>query len=376
MPETWRNATTILLHKGKGSKAQIDKYRPITLVQVIYKLYSTLITKRLNDYIETMQILSETQQGFRRARGAAQKLIAIHTALHEAKHKHKPLNILSIDLERAFPSAEHWAILTTLRHYNIPHPLILAIEDTLHNAKCTFKLPCGKTEPIPLNKGVRQGDPISATLFNILINPILEKMSHTKTSFNEQPYAGPHAYADDIDILASSTECLEQMWQDFTTYANICHLQPNKSKTILIQNNTAQAGLSPKILIAQTQIESIRLNEPFKVLGVQLTTNLDNAPQLGATESKTKWQLNILKTKRLTVNQRLEILNLKIIPSITYAAMVLDIAEPLETLTDTLSEHMKTATRLKGYYTKKWNHLQKTSGGLGLFHLPSIAKAL
>lgn len=375
IPDAWRNATTILLFKGKGSKAQIDKYRPITLVQVIYKLYSTLLTKRLNDFVETTKILSETQQGFRRARGAAQKLLAMHTAIAETLHKHLPLSILSIDLERAFPSAEHWAIITTLKHYNIPEPLIMAIEDTLNNAKCTFKLPCGSTEPIPLAKGVRQGDPLSATLFNILINPVLQKMTTVKDLHNEEPYTGPHAYADDIDIIATSPLCLEQMWKEFMDYAAITNLTPNKDKTILIQNERASHLQPPKILINNSQVNKLNQNEPFKALGVHFTTTLNTKPQLDSIRAATLLQLDTLKTKRLTVDQRIETINRMIIPSITYAAMVLDLSEPLEEIATTIAQYIKSTTNLKGPYTEKWMHLQKDCGGLELAHPPSIAKA-
>ena len=69
-PPTWLQSHTILLYK-KGDPTLLDNYRPITLANAIYKLWTTCIVILATDYIESRKILSPEQEGFRADRSCA-----------------------------------------------------------------------------------------------------------------------------------------------------------------------------------------------------------------------------------------------------------------------------------------------------------------
>ena len=56
-PPTWLQSHTILLYK-KGDPTLLENYRPITLANAIYKLWTTCIVILATDYIESRKILS------------------------------------------------------------------------------------------------------------------------------------------------------------------------------------------------------------------------------------------------------------------------------------------------------------------------------
>ncbi len=56
-PPSWLQSHTILLYK-KGDPTQLDNYRPITLTNAIYKLWTTCIVILATDSIESRKILS------------------------------------------------------------------------------------------------------------------------------------------------------------------------------------------------------------------------------------------------------------------------------------------------------------------------------
>ncbi len=56
-PPTWLQSHTILLYK-KWDPTLLDNYRPITLANAIYKLWTTCIVILATDYIEAQKILS------------------------------------------------------------------------------------------------------------------------------------------------------------------------------------------------------------------------------------------------------------------------------------------------------------------------------
>ena len=100
-----------------------------------------------------------------------QKLVAIRTAIEEAKQKNEPLHLLALDFERAFPSLEHWVIEDTLEHYKVPLKLKNAVLDTLKGMSTRFRVKDQLTEPVEITNGIRQGNPLSAILFAIAVNP-------------------------------------------------------------------------------------------------------------------------------------------------------------------------------------------------------------
>ena len=108
MPDEWRKTVSILLYKNKGSREDVGNYRPIALIQVVRKIYSSIVHRRLEQFLETNDVLSSAQMGFRRDRGTAHKLVGVYAAVAIAKERKKPLHMICIDFKQAFPSTEHW----------------------------------------------------------------------------------------------------------------------------------------------------------------------------------------------------------------------------------------------------------------------------
>jgi hypothetical protein len=61
---SWNNSQTILLYQ-KSDPIILTNHRPIALVNIIYKLYTSTITLQLANYGEKYQILHDSQEGFR-----------------------------------------------------------------------------------------------------------------------------------------------------------------------------------------------------------------------------------------------------------------------------------------------------------------------
>jgi len=56
-PPSWLHSHTTLLCK-KGDPATLENYRPITLANALYKLWTTCIVMLTTDYVESNKILS------------------------------------------------------------------------------------------------------------------------------------------------------------------------------------------------------------------------------------------------------------------------------------------------------------------------------
>lgn len=63
VPDSWQNAKVILLLK-KGDCTNMENYRPISLLSILYKLLTKIITNRLSQRLDFYQPIE--QAGFRR----------------------------------------------------------------------------------------------------------------------------------------------------------------------------------------------------------------------------------------------------------------------------------------------------------------------
>ena len=65
VPESWLIRNIIQIYKNKGDSNDPNNFRPITIVSCLDKLFTVVLTERLNKYSENLLILNENQCGFR-----------------------------------------------------------------------------------------------------------------------------------------------------------------------------------------------------------------------------------------------------------------------------------------------------------------------
>ena len=76
VPAAWKQANIVSIFKGKGDDSDPASYRPISLLNVIYKIYAALLQRRLS--VAHDHVLRETQYGFRANRSTLQPLFILH----------------------------------------------------------------------------------------------------------------------------------------------------------------------------------------------------------------------------------------------------------------------------------------------------------
>ncbi len=102
MPEEWRKAIICPIFKA-GEREDVKNYRGISLLPSAYKIYATILEKRLNEVVEGKKILPESQAGFRKGRGTIDNIYNLHTlAEQEISKKKGKLFAFFVDLKAAF----------------------------------------------------------------------------------------------------------------------------------------------------------------------------------------------------------------------------------------------------------------------------------
>ena len=118
VPDKLKVGRIIPLYKS-GSQSLVSNYRPITLLSVFHKIMEKLMYKRLIDFLDRNDILSENQFGFRSGRSTIQATMLITDKIQRAIEEKLYSCGIFLDLSKAFDTGDHSMLLAKLEHYGI-----------------------------------------------------------------------------------------------------------------------------------------------------------------------------------------------------------------------------------------------------------------
>ena len=88
----------------KGDPRNPKSYRGITLLPIIGKLFTQVLSKRISLWAENHDILCEVQYGFRKGRRTTDPIFILSQVVLCAHKKNKPVFTCFVDLAKAFDS--------------------------------------------------------------------------------------------------------------------------------------------------------------------------------------------------------------------------------------------------------------------------------
>ena len=132
-PDKLKRANVVPVHK-KGSKNILKNYRPISLL-LITKIFEKCIYNSLYSYLESNDILSKSQSGFRKGDSCISQLLAITHEIYSSFDAYPSLETRGVflDISKAFDRVWHEGLLYKLKSYGISGPLLILIKSFLTN---------------------------------------------------------------------------------------------------------------------------------------------------------------------------------------------------------------------------------------------------
>ena len=105
------------LYTKKGSRTQCKNYRGISLLSVPGKVYATVLDKRIQAITEERVL--EEQGAFRRQRSCIDQLFTVRQLGEKIIEKNKTMNMVCIDLEKAFDRVNRVLLWLVLERYGV-----------------------------------------------------------------------------------------------------------------------------------------------------------------------------------------------------------------------------------------------------------------
>ena len=154
------------LDKGKD-RTLIKNWRPLSLLYVDSKIISKTIANRLK--VVLPKLIHHNQVGFITGRNTAENLRAISDIFDYTRDFNVPRVLISVDFHKAFDSLEHKFLYAVLEKFNLEQffcKWVLLFYTNI--SSCVIN---NGTTPtyFAVDRGVRQGDPLSPYLFVLAV---------------------------------------------------------------------------------------------------------------------------------------------------------------------------------------------------------------
>ena len=102
LPDAWLEGIIRPIYKHKGDPSQPENYRPITILSCFGKLFTAVLNLRLNEFLNTYDILNENQACFRAGYSTNDHIFALHALSEILKSKKLKLFCSFVDFSKAF----------------------------------------------------------------------------------------------------------------------------------------------------------------------------------------------------------------------------------------------------------------------------------
>ena len=236
VPDIWNKAIISPIPKGADKNPYLPlSYRGISLLSCIFILHTGILNNRIVEFTDDFDIMSEEQNGFRKGRSCREHIFVLTSIIRNRMAVNQDTYACFIDLQKAFDWVDRDLLMWKLMHNNIGGKLYKAIKSLYARTLSCIRLNDTYTDWFHTKCGVRQGDTLSPTLFNLYINDFIDELNATELGIKiEGRNVGGLLYADDIVLLAENAEQLQRSLCLFQNWCNKWRLKVNLGKTKVI----------------------------------------------------------------------------------------------------------------------------------------------
>lgn len=227
------------VYKNKGDIKSAKNYRGITVTPTYSKLIEKIIKIRENPVILKNQ--NPLQRGFTENTTPLLCELMIEEFERESKDLKLPTYIALLDGKSAFDVVVHSNLIRRLYQAGISDQSIILIDSLYKNATSCVKWRNNTSQIFEIEQGVRQGGAISADLYKLYVNPLLNILSGTGLGghIGDIGCCAPTC-ADDVAIISNNPMELQMLIDIAANFSKRegYTLQPTKSVVIPISTST------------------------------------------------------------------------------------------------------------------------------------------
>lgn len=374
LPPSWKEAIISLVPKEGKDTEYCNNYRPISVLNVDYKIYTSIIAQRYKTLMN--DLIDEDPTGFiagRQTQDSIRRTIQIINTIQSNKNS---AILLSLDAEKAFDSVNWNFLYLVLERFGFNKDSVNCVKTIYQNPTARIKVNGSLTDRILLERGTRQGCCLSPLLFALYIEPLAQAIRQNEKVKGINIKGQEHTislFADDILIYLDRPN---------TNFIQLMHLinefgihsgyKINVNKTQILTFN-----YTPSLEIKKTYQLKWHA-KTIKYLGVTLTKRLSDLYKANYDQIHLQIGRDIERwtTLLLDLNSRIEVIKINIFPRLLYYFLFLPIKIPqgkFKIWDKMISRFIWNGKRPRIKYSTL--QLGKEKGGMGLPKLKDYYRA-
>ena len=229
-------ARVVLIFK-KGDSNKFENYRPISLLNTLYKIFAAILQRRISSTLD--RHLQKTQYGFRKDRSTADAIHLIRRIIEYGESTNNKLHLLLLDWEKAFDKVDRNEMFNAMERMEINPKLIRLVKTIYKDTKFKVEIDGRASDWQTQHTGIRQGCPLSPYLFLIVMTVMFYDVhQETDRCLKENRVPGADfdevTYADDTICISTDTKALNKFLEAIEWEGFRYGLKLNKKKCELI----------------------------------------------------------------------------------------------------------------------------------------------
>ena len=314
LPPHWTTAQVCLIYKKKCPQDPAN-YRPIALLNTVYKLVARHAASALQTFIRDHSLMHHSQHG-----GMPNFRTMDHLFHATAEIARSPQAYhFYIDFNKVFNSVPRPTFRRVLHHYRMPAGLVDLISGLYAHPQDAPLVNNVTPYHYLQSRGLRQGCPMSPVLF-ILCSNVLLHAAPQPSPLERPAETSAHAFIDDKLYRSPSQTYIQKLIDFYDTDASTWGLQMNcdKSEVHALGGVPQHDFQSPSgFTLSTVDPDTKQPRKGYKYLGVYIF-NDKHPPQLRhQIHSELNSYFVHLSPLRLTLPELVKLVNVQLIPTLT-----------------------------------------------------------
>src|SRR5688572_12306102 len=221
-------------------ECDINKTRPIVLLEIFRKIFSKIITRRLSQTLVTHKILKGNNYAGLLGGSTFEPIHTMNMLMEDACINNKIMYIYFQDMSKAYDWVRLPILRKALERIRIPERLIDIIIGLFSDRENSFITNYGFTQPFKVLNGIDQGEIISPLLWVIYYDPLLCRLqeltpNYTMVADTKQNIYGPtiresisyatSVYLDNTELISGDTSNLSRKLTICASFYNFTEIQ-------------------------------------------------------------------------------------------------------------------------------------------------------